>query len=220
MNGAHDMGGSHGFGPVVAEENEPVFHARWEARALALTLAAGVGGRWNIDMSRFAREDTAPADYMSRSYYETWLYGLEKLIVQQGMVRSQEVADALDGGSFEPVAEPRLTAERVEVAMTAGPTNRIDIDVSPTYTVGQTVRARASAPRGHTRLPRYARGHVGVIDRDHGVFPFPDTNAHGAGPKPQHVYSVRFDAAELWGADGQGGSVYVDLWDDHLEPAS
>lgn len=213
------MGGTHGFGPVIAEKDEPVFHARWEARALALTLAAGAGGRWNLDMSRFAREDTEPASYLSRSYYETWLYGLEKLIVQQGMVTAAEVADALDGAIFEAVAEPRLTADRVEKAMTAGSTSRMDVDVEPTYAEGQTVRARSSAPHGHTRLPRYVRGHRAVVDRVHGVFVFPDTNAHGGGPKPQHVYSVRFDASELWGADGQGGAVYVDLWDDHLEPA-
>ena len=220
MNGAHDMGGSHGFGPVLDEEDEPVFHAHWEARVLALTLAAGAGGRWNIDMSRFAREDTAPTDYLTRSYYETWLYGLQKLIVQEGLVTAEEVAAALDGGSFDPVSEPRLTAARVEPAMTAGRSNQIDVDVAPRFAVGQTVRAGSSAPRGHTRLPRYVRGHAGMVDRDHGVFSFPDTNAHGGGPKPQHVYSVRFDAGELWGADSQGGAVYMDLWDDHLEPIS
>lgn len=216
MNGAHDMGGAHGFGPVVQEEDEPVFHADWEKLALALSLSAG-GGRWNIDMSRFARENTPPGQYLSRSYYEMWAEGLEQLIVEHGMVTADELAAAKRGDAFDAVSEPRLTADRVEGAMRSGGSTRVDEDVSALFEAGQKVRARVDSPPGHTRCPQYVRGRVGVIDRDHGVFVYPDTNAHGLGPKPQHVYAVRFEATELWGSASQGGAVYVDLWDDYLE---
>jgi hypothetical protein len=118
MNGAHDMGGAHGFGPVVQEENEPIFHADWEAKALVMTLSAS-GGRWNIDMSRFARENSSPADYLARSYYEIWTYGLEKLMVESGMVTSEELAAARDGAHFEPVETPTFGPEKVELCALA-----------------------------------------------------------------------------------------------------
>lgn len=216
MNGAHDMGGIHGFGPVVQEPDEPIFHHEWEARSLALNLAAA---RWNIDAGRFAREDTAPADYLSRSYYEMWLCGLEKLVVEKGMVTSDELSAARAGARFESVDEPRIAPEDVERLMRKGGSTRVDTVVDPVFERGERVRARVAAPRTHTRCPRYVRGHAGVIDRDHGVFVFADANAHDLGTKPQHVYSVRFEAEELWGPDSQGGAVYVDLWDDHMEPA-
>ena len=218
MNGAHDMGGVHGFGPVVQEENEPNFHADWEAKAFALQMSAS-GGRWNIDMSRFARENSPPADYLARSYYDMWAYGLEKLIVESGMVTPDELAAARDGAHFEPVQTPTDGPEKVGRAMRAGGSARVEVDVAPLFAAGQSVRASIDAPLTHTRCPQYVRGRIGVVDRDHGVFTFPDTHAHGGGPKPQHVYAVRFEATELWGSASQGGAVYVDLWDDYLELA-
>jgi len=218
MNGAHDMGGVHGFGPVVQEHDEPNFHAPWEARAFALTLASG-GGRWNLDMSRFARENVPPANYLARSYYEMWLEGLETLIVQSGMVTANELKAARAGDHFEPVQQPGFTADKVEPAMRSGGSARVDEPVAPLFTPGQRVRASRNTPHTHTRCPQYVRGCEGVIDRDHGVFVFPDTNAEQLGEKPQHVYAVRFEADELWGSANQGGAVYVDLWDDYLEPA-
>lgn len=209
------MGGGHGFGPIVQEDDEPNFHADWEQRAFALTLASG-GGRWNLDMSRFARENWAPAEYLARSYYEMWLCGLERLVVESGMVTADELQAAIAGSSFEAVETPRFTADKVAPAMRAGGSTRVDEDVAPLFAAGQRVVASSDAPPTHTRCPQYVRGRTGVIDRDHGVFVFPDTNAHGGGPKPQHVYAVRFEAEELWGATSQGGAVYVDLWDDYL----
>src|SRR5207237_5321622 len=116
--------------------------------------------------------------------------------------------------------KPALTARQVPATAARGWSTRRAVPIAPRFTVGQRVRARNMHPTGHTRLPRYARGKLGTIDRDHGVFVFPDTNAHFLGENPQHVYSVRFAARELWGADAapQDG-VYVDLWDDYLEPA-
>ncbi len=218
MNGAHDMGGMHGFGPIVQEDDEPYFHAPWEQRAFALTLASGAG-RWNLDASRFARENTPPADYLARSYYEMWTYGLEKLVVETGMVTADELAAARAGDHFALVEQPGLAPDKVERAMRRGGSARVDADVAPLFAPGQRVRAGTDAPPTHTRCPRYVRGRAGVIERDHGVFIFPDTHAHSGDTKPQHVYAVRFEADELWGSTSQGGAVFVDLWDDYLEPA-
>jgi nitrile hydratase len=220
MNGAQDMGGMQCMGPVTAEENEPVFHGEWERRVLAVTLAMGAFGRWNIDMSRFAREDTPGADYLRRSYYETWLYGLEKLLVEKGFVGDDDIEAALTGGHAERTAEPALTAETVWPVLTKGRSARVDKDVAPKFAASDRVRVRNRHPIGHTRAPRYVRGRVGVINRDHGVFIFPDSHARDGTENPQHVYSVRFAATELWGPEAAASDgVYVDLWDDYLEPA-
>ena len=218
MNGAHDMGGAHGFGPVIQEDDEPYFHAPWEERAFAMALASG-GGRWNLDMSRFAREDVLPSDYLARSYYEIWLHGLERLLVENDAVTADELEAARTGSNFAKVADPALQADMVPTLMRRGGSTRVDEDIAPKFVAGDRVRASTESPKTHTRCPRYVRGRHGVIDRDHGVFVFPDTNAHGGGPKPQHVYAVRFEAEELWGSANEGGAVYVDLWDDYLELA-
>jgi len=218
MNGAHDMGGDHGHGPIVQEDEVVPFHASWEGRSFVLNLSSG-GGRWNIDAGRFAREDRLPTDYLASNYYELWLKGLERLTVEAGMVTVDEIEAARAGASFDAVTEPALSADNVEAVMRGGGTNRLDVDAAPKFAPGQSVRASVDTPPTHTRCPQYVRGRTGVIDRDHGVFTFPDTNAHGLGRKPQHIYSVRFEAQELWGSESQGGAVYVDLWDDYLEPA-
>jgi nitrile hydratase len=223
VNGAHDLGGMHGFGPVEIERDEPVFHHEWERRAFALTLAAGFLGRWNIDQSRFAREQMPPAEYLATSYYEHWLFGLQQLLDERGLVTHAELAarrqDPTSPGA--PVAGARVLAARdVERALRTSRTSKSDADVPPRYKVGDRVVTRNIHPLGHTRLPRYARGKRGVVTLDHGVWVFPDTAGNGLGPSPQHCYSVRFEARELWGdAANARDAVYVDLWDDHLEPA-
>jgi nitrile hydratase len=212
------MGGMHGMGPVVIEKNEPVFHAEWEARAFALTLASGFRGKWNIDMGRYSREQMPPAAYLAATYYERWLFGLEKLLVEQGLVTATELAtgSATAGAGAEGALRPSGVAAFLRNRRNA----RLDTVVAPKFKRGDHVVARNIHPAGHTRLPRYARGRRGVIDRDHGVFIFPDTHAMNRDRKPQHCYSVRFAARELWGpgAPARDG-VYVDLWDDHLDPA-
>ena len=219
MNGVHDMGGMHGMGPIVYEKDEPVFHAPWEARAYALNRAMGAWGKWNIDASRHQIELIPPAEYLRMSYYEKWMTRLAELMVKHGLVTRAE----LESGKPAPgssKATPPLTAEMVGQTLGRGvPTGR-DVPAAPRFKPGQRVRARNIHPAGHTRLPRYARGKLGTVARDHGVFVFPDTNAHFLGEKPQHVYSVRFAALELWGEKaGRRDALYVDLWDDHLEPA-
>jgi len=228
VNGAHDLGGMHGFGPVTTERDEPVFHAEWERRAFALTLAMGSWRRWNLDMSRHAREQMPPAEYLATSYYEHWLFGLERLLVEHGFVAPAELAArrrgaAGDGTAAHPPAggplRGALCAAEVVPALQNRRAARRDEPVPPKFAPGDAVVARNLHPAGHTRIPRYVRGRRGVIDRDHGVFVFPDTHAAGLGPKPQHVYAVRFAARELWGPDASPrDSVFVDLWDDYLDP--
>lgn len=216
MNGIHDMGGMHGFGPVRREDNEAVFHAPWEGRVYAMNRALGAWGKWNLDSWRHDMELLPPEDYL-RSYYERWLLAMEKRIVKHGMVSAEELASGkADAGAAKltPPFRPQDAAAGRGIPLSQ------DSSIVPRFSAGQQVRARNIHPIGHTRLPRYARGKTGRIDRDHGVYAFPDTNAHGLGERRQHVYSVRFAARELWGdAASPIDSVYIDLWDDHLEPA-
>jgi len=218
MNGAHDLGGMHGFGQVEIEKNEPVFHFPWEKRAFALTLASGFHGKWNLDMSRYAREQMPPAEYLATTYYEHWLFGLQKLLVEQQLVTAIELQT---GHAEAKTSELRaLQVSDVEPLLRKRRAARLDEDVPPRFRAGERVVARNINPTGHTRLPRYARGRRGVIDRDHGVFIFADTHAMSRDQKPQHCYSVRFTARELWGTDASAhDSVFVDLWDDHLDRA-
>jgi nitrile hydratase len=215
----------HGFGPVEREENEPYFHQRWEAQVFAMRRAAMAQGLYNIDESRYAIERMDPARYLAASYYERWLASLELLLVEKGIVTPEELETRTAQLREHPEAplpqrdDPKLVEQVLGGGATVGlprPQPAHDCRFSP----GDRVRTRNMHPRGHTRLPRYARGKVGVIDRVHGIFPFPDTNAQGLGPQPQVVYSVRFDNTELWGdaADGPG-YVYLDLWESYLEPA-
>lgn len=222
MNGAHDLGGMHGFGPIdpEPEAQEPVFHAEWERRAFALTLAAGFLGKWNIDQVRHARERQHPVDYLRHTYYENWLAGLETLLVESGLLSSDELRAGRAArrlGEADGV-RPLGTAE-VGPALARGGPVTMDLALEPRYRIGARVRVRNVNPTGHTRAPRYTRGKVGVVAGDHGVHVFADASARGI-REGQHLYSVCFEARELWGADAAAGdAVYVDLWDDHLEPA-
>jgi nitrile hydratase len=213
------MGGMHGFGPIQHEADEPVFHYRWEARTFALRQACGALGKWNIDMARHANERMPPEEYLRATYYERWLAGLQRLLVENSLVTQAELAS----GKSERPAPAGLVAfppERVDAAVRAGHSYRVDALVSPGFTVGAQVTARNINPIGATRLPRYVRGKRGSVVRDHGVFVFPDANAARLGQKPQHLYSVRFTARELWGTQAAPkDSVCVDLWEDYLETA-
>ncbi len=227
MNGAHDLGGMHGFGPVVPEPNEPVFHAEWEERVFALRLAMSAWRRWNLDMERAERETMPPAEYLASTYFEHWLHGLERLLVQKGFLAPEELARLRQAPETIAVPQPpievqtgALRREQVEPMLRDPHGARRDASVAPRFMVGERVVARNIHPVGHTRLPRYVRGRRGRVEADYGVFVFPDTRAAEQGSNPQHVYSVRFEARELWGPDAAPrDSVYVDLWDDYLEPA-
>lgn len=218
-DGVHDMGGARGFGKVTPEPNEPPFHAAWERRAFALTIAMARPGGWNVDMSRAARESLPPQDYLSKSYYEIWLAGLEKLMAERGLVARDEI----EAGHFlhppKPVRGILSSRDVAQVLYRGEPTAR-----KPTgparFAVGDRVRARAASVPTHTRLPRYVRGHVGVVELVHGCHVFPDSSALGAGENPQWLYAVRFSGRELWGIDADPTvQVSVDAWETYLERA-
>ena len=222
MNGAHDLGGMHGLGPInpEPEAEEPVFHTAWEKRVFGLTLAAGFLGKWNIDMSRYSRERQHPLDYLRHTYYENWLAGLEKLLVEANLVSPEEIKTGKPAGPAEESIRQRvLKAEKVAEVIAKGSPVAMKISTTPRFKSGDSVRAVNRHPTGHTRQPRYVRGRVGVIHDYHGAHIFPDRNAEGS-KDGHHLYSVRFEPGSLWGESAYDrNAVYVDLWEDYLEPA-
>lgn len=219
MNGPHDLGGQMGFGPVAPEKDEPYFHGDWERRALGVTLTAGAMGHWSIDESRHARENLRPADYYSSSYYEIWIKALETLLQRHGFVTAEEL-QAGHARSVGTTPKRKLAAENVAAALAkGGPCDR-PVTGAPKFKAGDWVRTANINPTGHTRLPRYARNKVGVIDAVREGFVFPDTNAHGNGEQPQWVYTVLFDGPEIWGEGSDPTlTVSIDAWESYLEPA-
>lgn len=217
MNGGQDLGGVHGFGPVRREIDEPVFHHPWERRAFALTLALGMFGRWNIDMSRYYRENRDPVDYLSSTYYEIWLKGVERLAVDHKLISDEELKSGRGLSARDPALTPPDAARALELLANSRGA-KVNQPVAALFATGDQVRVKNLHPATHTRMPRYCRGKTGIIVADHGVYVFPDTHALGLGPKPQHCYSVRFTAQELWG-EARRDSVHIDLWDDYLEQA-
>jgi nitrile hydratase beta subunit len=219
MNSVHDMGGMHGMGAIAYEKNEPVFHARWEARVFALNVAMGAWRKWNIDAGRHQIELIPAAEYLRMSYYEKWYARIVELSAKAGLVTRVEIESGKPAPGA-PRAIPPLTPDKVPAILANGALARRDVPGAPSFQVGEQVRARNMHPTGHTRLPRYARGKLGTVVRQHGVFVFPDSNAHFLGEKPQHLYSVRFAARELWGEQASPrDAVYLDMWQDYLEPA-
>lgn len=216
MNGVHDMGGMHGMGPVAPEVDEPVFHHEWEGRVHAINLASPTRG--NIDAGRHRIELLPPADYLRMSYYEKWLARVERLLLTGGFVTEAELASGRADPNA-PKSTPVRPASTVSAAMTA-PYSYVRDAGPAVFAVGERVRARNLHPVGHTRLPRYVRGRVGVIERGHGAHVFPDSHAHGHGEDPRHLYTVRFAARELWGPEASTrDSVSLDLWEPYLERA-
>ena len=219
MNGAQDMGGVHGFGAVHPEADEPVFHSSWEGRAFALTIAMGATGEWSLDAARFARESLPPAEYLSKSYYEIWLAGLERLLAERGLVAPDEITAGRPLRPAKPVSRTLAAADVEQALERGGPTNR-EAPGPARFTAGDRVRAKNMHPVTHTRLPRYVRGHIGTVALVHGCHVFPDSQAHWRGEDPQWLYTVRFDARELWGADADPTvAVSVDAFEPYLDPA-
>jgi nitrile hydratase len=212
------MGGAQGVAPIQREANEPAFHAEWERRAFALTLAMGATGEWNLDASRFAREDRPPLDYLSRTYYEIWAAGLARLCEERGLLSEAEIEAGRALDAPRPVR--RLAAADVGRVLTRGGGVSREPTRPARFHLGDRVRARNMHPRTHTRLPRYVRGHLGTIARVHGCHVFPDVHAVRGEEDPQWLYTVRFDARELWGDDADSNAaILVDAWEPYLEPA-
>ena len=221
MNGVHDIGGMHGFGPVDRDEAVPVRLERWEGASIALVNLV-VGSIGNIDEFRHSIERMAPAHYLSSTYYEHWVDGVLRIFEERG---------ELDPGQFEAklaeyIANP---ADVADVPVRPGPLRPRKTrseghpfrrpGPEPRYEVGDAVTARNINPAGHTRLARYIRGKAGRIHACHGAFIFPDSNAHALGEDPQPLYSVRFEAADVWGEDaGAREAIYIDLWESYLLP--
>jgi nitrile hydratase beta subunit len=219
MNGAQDMGGMQGFGSVRPEPDEPVFHAEWERRAFALTLAMGMPGGWNIDMGRFARENRPPGEYLAMSYYQLWFAALETMLEQRGLVADDEIDAGRSLRAAKSVKRTLSPGDVAQVLYRGGPTER-EAKSTAKFKTGDRVRTKNINPVTHTRLPRYVRGHVGEVERVIGCHVFPDSNATGAGENPQWLYTVRFDGRELWGANGDPTlQVSVDAWEPYLLPA-
>jgi len=212
-----DIGGRPSQERVTPEPEGDPFHGRWEERVHAVTLAMGATGLWNIDMTRAARE-TLP-DYDALDYYGKWLGGLEKLLRERGLVTAGELET---GRAVVPARGlPRLlvAADVAGVLARGAPTER-PASVPPRFAVGQRVRTRADAAPHHTRLPGYARGKHGVVERVLGAHVFADAHAQGQGEQPRWLYTVVFTEAELWGSRGarQGLTVAIDAWEPYLEP--
>lgn len=213
-----DLGGQLGHGSVIPEPEGEVFHADWEPRALALTLAMGATGAWNIDMTRSARE-TLP-DYSALSYYAIWITGLERQLVEHGMVQPEELTAGHALGATH--AAPRLLrAADVPAALARGAPTLRPGTAPARFAIGEQVRTRREEVTHHTRLPGYARGKLGRIERVLGAHVYADTHAHGLGERPQLLYTVVFAGTELWGAEaGAGLTVSIDAWEPYLEPVT
>lgn len=219
MNGAQDLGGQMGCGPIELEDNEPNFHAKWEERAFAITLAMGGTGSWNIDTSRHARDTLPPPIYLTSSYYEIWTRGLEKLCLDKELITETELKIGHMEVPEKPVKQV-LMADKVAAALAKGGLADRPEQQPARFKVGDRIRTKRMHPEGHTRLPRYARDTVGVIEAVHGVHVFPDTNAHGRGEQPTWLYGILFKGTDIWGPDSDPNlSLRIDLWEPYLDLA-
>ena len=220
VDGIHDLGGKEGFGPVVREQNEPIFHGDWEVKVFTIVRAAvEAGARSNIDQFRHAIERIDPVAYLTHTYYGRWLGGIENLLVENGVLTRAEIDARYEkiGGSADDLVASRPAAKPDRVKAVEDHTAIRQLDRPAKYNVGDLVKTRPAGVPGHTRLPAYARGRRGRIVALHGGWVFPDTNAHGRGEAPQHLYTVAFDGAELWGKFSEPGLVvHLDLFEPYL----
>lgn len=213
MNGAHDLGGKHGFGPIDRSQSENFTHD-WEEKVFSLTLACGMLGQWNLDQSRFARERSDPAEYLSSGYYEHWLHGLELLLVEQGVVTDEELSA---GVSQKPGGLSSVPPEKLDGILLTGASTLLPDSSEPKFQLNDRVVVSNSNPKSHTRAPTYVKGRSGKIISHHGSHVFADEHSASGIKQPAHLYGVRFEAVELWGADAADKSaVYVDLFEPYL----
>jgi nitrile hydratase subunit beta len=197
MDGIHDMGGMDGFGRVAAEANEPVFHAPSEGRVLAMSRAIGGAEAWNIDEGRFGIERLPPHVYLAATYYQKWFLRLERMAIERGLVAPEEIATGHASQPGKTLPRGPFTVADVDRTMKRGGFER-PAAAGALFQPGDGVRARNIHPKGHTRLPRYVRGHAGVIERVHGAHVYPDSYVAGLGDDPQWLYTVVFDGRDLW----------------------
>tara|TARA_B100000953_G_scaffold2859_1_gene2510 strand:+ start:143 stop:811 length:669 start_codon:yes stop_codon:yes gene_type:complete len=221
MQGAHDLGGKHGLGFIKPEpENEePVFHTDWERKVFGLTMAAGMLGKWNIDESRYSRECQHPIDYLSHSYYQNWLAGLTKLLIEKDLISDDELKANSVGPSATLHGELRVPSPQdAEKILTSGGSSLLESAKEQAFSIGDSVRVRKNHTTGHTRAPSYVQGSTGTIFKCSGCHVFPDTHAKGI-EGGEHLYTVCFIAESLWGTPTGNSEVLVDLWEPYLEAA-
>lgn len=217
MNSVADLGGMHGFGAVIPDARWKPFSHDWERRTLGIQFATLSAGLCPVDRIRFLTESIEPAKYLSSTYFARWLYTVEDLLLELDLITPEELAT---GRTTRPPAACAVDAKAARAVATEGGSARTADGKPARFKAGDRVRARQMHPSGHTRLPRYVRGHVGEVIKDYGTFVFPDTNAGNLGPNPQHVYCVRFSARQLWGDEAAANdTVQIDLFDDYLDPA-
>ena len=218
MDGVHDMGGMDGFGKVEVEKNEPPFHAPWEGRVLAMQRAMGYAGAWHIDHSRFAQEKLPPLSYLGASYYQRWMMAMESNVTERGYATPEELkaGHAKTAGKNLP---RKLTPDVVDAGLSRSSFYRQQQGPQK-FKPGDKVRTANIHPATHTRLPRYARDKVGVVEMCHGCHMFPDSVATDRGDNPQWLYTVVFDSRELWGPDADPTSkISIDAFEPYLEKA-
>lgn len=226
MDGIHDMGGMHGFGPIVTAEDNRAFHAEWEGRVFAINLAMMAAANQSLDAGRAGIESLPPADYLTQSYFGRWLSALCRSLEASGVFTTEQIqiiqrGEVPDLGGLIPGGDATSEAAPggLDLAIQGRPPRR-EVDTDPAFRPGDRVRGRNMHPATHTRIPRYVRGHLGAVIAWRGAHVFPDTNALGLGENPHHLYSVRFTATELWGETAHHrDSVTLDLWEPYLEPA-
>ena len=216
MNSAHDLGGMHGFGPIDRSQTEN-FVSEWEEKVFALTLACGMLGQWNLDQSRFAREKMDPGHYLSSSYYEHWLSGLELLLKERGLIGQQEIGTGVASTASELSA---VLPGQIQEILDLGGSTELPCQSPQQYAVGETIKVKNFNPKSHTRAPRYIRGCVGKVVIHHGCHVFPDTHSALGEKQPAHLYNVRFEAEILWGEEDaeNRSAIYVDVFEPYMEP--
>ncbi len=221
MQGAHDLGGKHGLGFIKPEpENEePVFHTDWERKVFGLTMAAGMLGKWNIDESRYSRECQHPIDYLSHSYYQNWLAGLTKLLIEKDLISEEELKANNVSPSATLHGELRVPSPQdAEKILTSGGSSLLESAKEQAFSIGDSVRVRKNHTAGHTRAPSYVQGSTGTIFKCSGCHVFPDTHVKGI-EGGEHLYTVCFTGQSLWGIPASNSEVLIDLWEPYLEAA-
>jgi nitrile hydratase beta subunit len=218
MDGIHDMGGMDGFGKVEPEPNEPPFHAPWEGRVLALQRAMSYAGAWRIDHARYAQERLPPLTYLSASYYQKWALAMEMNVLERGLAGPEELKAGLALTPGKPLKR-KLTPAAIPEKLTRGSFFR-PRQGPARFKPGDRVRTKNIHPVTHTRLPRYARDKVGVVERCNGCHIFPDSIAVNLGDNPQWLYTVVFEGRELWGEGADAAlKVSIDAFEPYLDPA-
>jgi nitrile hydratase subunit beta len=221
VDGIADMGGTPGWGSMhPPRRDEPVFKEPWEPRAFALAIFSNRVSGGNLDSFRHALERLDRAHYIDDGYYGRWLNAGELRLIDSAILAPGAIDARARNLRGEHVEEPPIPEPaKPDYAPTAEGTLR-SLDTAPAFAVGERVRAKDMSVPGHTRLPRYVRGHVGVVDIIQPAGVLPDSNAHFLGENPQYVYSVRFDSRDVWGVDAESFELTIELFESYLETTS